>query len=60
MEICVETIHAKFLSLKPAMNERLTPLWAGAEAEAIGKGGIALVENATGLSRTTIPNTRCA
>lgn len=54
METCVETIHAKFLSLKPAMNERLTRLWAGAEAEAIGKGGIALVEKATGLSRTTI------
>jgi hypothetical protein len=36
------------------MDERLTRLWAGAEAEAIGAGGIAIVEEATGMSRTTI------
>jgi len=36
------------------MNERLTRLWAGAEAQAIGEGGIAIVEEATGMSRTTI------
>lgn len=36
------------------MNERLTRLWAGAEADAIGEGGIAIVEQATGMSRTTI------
>ena len=32
----------------------MTRLWAGAEADAVGDGGIALVERATGLSRTTI------
>jgi hypothetical protein len=47
-------IRAKFLSLQPVMDERLTRLWAGAEAEAIGDGGIAIVEEATGMSRTTI------
>ncbi len=36
------------------MNERVTRLWAGAEAEALGDGGIAIVERATGLSRTTV------
>ena len=36
------------------MDERLTRLWAGAEAEALGDGGIAIVEEATGMSRTTI------
>ena len=36
------------------MNERMTRLWAGAEADALGDGGIAMVERATGLSRTTI------
>lgn len=36
------------------MDERLTRLWAGAEADALGDGGIAIVERATGLSRTTI------
>ena len=50
----METIRAKFMSLKPVMDERMTRLWAGAEAEALGTGGIATVEEATGLSRTTI------
>jgi hypothetical protein len=50
----VKIIRAKFLSLQPVMDERLTRLWAGAEAEAIGAGGIAIVEEATGMSRTTI------
>ena len=54
MPTAVEMIRAKFQSLKPVMNERLTRLWAGAEAEAIGEGGIAIVEAATGMSRTTI------
>lgn len=36
------------------MDERLARLWAGAEARALGDGGIAIVEAATGLSRTTI------
>ena len=36
------------------MDERLRRLWAGAEADAFGSGGIAAVERATGLSRTTI------
>lgn len=36
------------------MDERMRRLWAASEANAIGRGGIALVERATGLSRTTI------
>jgi len=44
----------KFEALSPVMDERLRKLWAGCEAEAIGSGGIALVERATGMSRTTI------
>ena len=50
----MEVIRAKFLALKPVMDERLTRLWAGAEAEALGEGGISIVEAATGMSRTTI------
>jgi hypothetical protein len=50
----VEMIRTKFESLKPVMNERMTRLWAGAEADALGNGGIAIVEEATGMSRTTI------
>jgi hypothetical protein len=49
-----QTIRTKFVALHPVMDERLTRLWAGAEADALGDGGIAIVERATGLSRTTI------
>ena len=49
-----QTIRAKFVALHPVMDERVTRLWAGAEADALGDGGIAIVERATGLSRTTI------
>jgi hypothetical protein len=47
-------VRTKFLALRPVMDERLIRLWAGAEADALGDGGIAIVERATGLSRTTI------
>ncbi len=47
-------IRTKFVALKPALDERLARLWAGAEAEAIGKGGITIVAQATGMSRTTV------
>ena len=50
----MEVVRTKFFALKPAMDERLVRLWAGAEAHAIGPGGIAIVEQATGMSRTTI------
>lgn len=49
-----QTIRTKFEALRPVMDERVTRLWAGAEAEALGDGGIAIVGRATGLSRTTI------
>ena len=54
MTMRVALIRAKFRALKPVMDERLTRLWAGAEAEAIGEGGITIVAEATGMSRTTI------
>ena len=47
-------IRTKFKALEPVMDERLKRLWAGAEADAYGDGGIAAVERATGMSRTTI------
>ena len=47
-------VRAKFEVLAPLLNERLTRLWAAAEADVLGLGGIAIVERATGLSRTTI------
>jgi hypothetical protein len=49
-----QIIRTKFEALRPVMDERLTRLWAGAEADSLGDGGIAIVGRATGLSRTTI------
>lgn len=48
------TIQAKFKALSPLMDERMRRRWAAAEAESFGRGGISLVAQATGLSRTTI------
>ena len=46
----VETLGAKFELLRGALNERSRRLWAATEAAAIGRGGIAAVRRATGLS----------
>jgi len=49
-----DTLHAKYSSLAPVFTERSRRLWAATEARALGHGGIALVEQATGISRSTI------
>ena len=49
-----QEIRAKFRALLPAMDERHRRLWAGTEARALGRGGIAIVARATGLARNTI------
>ncbi len=50
----IETLRAKYAALAPVLSERTRRLWAAAEAEAIGHGGVALVARATGMSRTRI------
>jgi hypothetical protein len=52
-----EEIQRKYEALSPILDERGRRLWAGAEAEH-SEGGIAAVERATGLSRTTIRSGR--
>lgn len=47
-------IRSKFEALSPVLDERIRRLWAAAEADVLGAGGIAMVERATGISRTTI------
>ncbi len=49
-----DTLSEKFLALSPALTERSRRLWAATEALALGHGGIAIVEQATGISRSTI------
>jgi transposase len=51
-------IRTKFDALKGSMDERMTRLWAGAEAEAIGYGGLAAVSRATGLALNTVKKGR--
>ena len=50
----IDTLEAKYTALAPALTERSRRLWAVTEAMALGHGGIALVERATGISRSTI------
>ena len=49
-----ETVASKYQSLAPVLTERSRRLWAATEARALGHGGIAVVERATGISRSTI------
>ncbi len=47
-------VSKRFELLRRVMDERLTRIWAGAEAAAAARGGLSLVARATGLSRTTV------
>ncbi len=49
-----EAIAAKFVILRPLLDERARRAWAAVEARAIGRGGISRVAEATGFSRVTI------
>ena len=49
-----ETLAMKYQTLQLVLNERSRRLWAGTEALAWGRGGIAVVGRVTGLSRNTI------
>jgi len=49
-----KAIRQKFRQLKGSMDERVRRLWAGAGAEAMGRGGIAAVARATGLAISTV------
>ena len=50
----VEAVRQKFKLLQPIMTERMRRHWAASETLALPRGGISLVAEATGLSRTTI------
>jgi Rhodopirellula transposase DDE domain len=50
----LKTLRRKYRAVAPGLTERSRRLWAASEAAALGHGGIALVEHATGISRPTI------
>jgi hypothetical protein len=47
-------VRRRFADLAPLLNERQRRLWAAAEAQQLGYGGVSRVARATGLSRPTI------
>jgi len=50
----IDTLREKFALLSSTMTERMRRRWAASEALVLPRGGITLVSQATGLSRTTI------
>ena len=50
----VDEVRKKYRRLRHVMDERVTRLWAAAEADALGYGGIATVVQATGISKSRI------
>ena len=50
----IERIRRMYRTLSPEMDERMRRQWAAAEARELGWGGVTLVAQASGLSRTTI------
>ena len=49
-----QIVRQKWRLLKATLDERARRLWAGAEAEAIGRGGVAQVARATKLAISTV------
>ena len=54
MDGVADKIRFKHLALEAVLDERSRRLWAAAEARALGRGGIARVAEATGMSRNTV------
>lgn len=50
----IETIKKRYEYFAQILDERMLRLWAGTESCIIGRGGVAAVTKATGLSRNTI------
>ncbi|HMB08921.1 MAG TPA: ISAzo13 family transposase [Isosphaeraceae bacterium] len=50
----LDTVRTKYELLRPLMDERMRRQWAAAEALSLKRGGVTLVAQATGMSRTTI------
>ncbi len=50
----LKTLRRKYRGLRSVLTERSRRIWAASEAAALGHGGIGLVAQATGISRSTI------
>ena len=54
MEVGEEALAAMFAVVSPHLDERQRRLLAGAQARALGRGGIAAVARASGMARSTV------
>jgi len=54
VELTEEALGAMFAVLSPHLDERQRRLLAGAQARALGRGGVTLVARATGMGLTTV------
>src|SRR5258705_13468851 len=54
MNPAIEMVHGKFVALEGVLSERALRLWAGAEALALGRGGVAWVHQATRIAISTV------
>ncbi|MGH2705296.1 MAG: ISAzo13 family transposase, partial [Actinomycetota bacterium] len=54
MELSEDALGRRWQQLSPHLNERQRRLRAGAQARALGRGGIAAVARETGMSRSTV------
>jgi hypothetical protein len=52
--VVVEWVKEKYEVLRPSLHERARRLWAATEARSLGRGGIAAVIAATGMSSATV------
>jgi Rhodopirellula transposase DDE domain len=54
VEVSEEALADLFVVLSPHLNERQRRLLAGAQARALGRGGVAAVARVSGMSRSTV------
>jgi hypothetical protein len=54
MEVTEEALAAMFAMVSPHLDERQRRLLAGAQARVLGRGGVAAVARASGMSRSTV------
>jgi hypothetical protein len=54
MDTPTATLRKSYALLSPHLDERTRRLWCAAQARALGRGGVSLVQQATGVSRSCI------
>ncbi|MBI4707626.1 MAG: ISAzo13 family transposase [Candidatus Omnitrophica bacterium] len=55
----IDQMHTRFQAIWPHLDEKGRRLWAASEAKAAGRGGLKVVHEVTGLSRTVISEGKC-